>query len=376
MSGYRCIHRDKLGSSSIWSLKATELLRKQKTDAGWRLWSTDAEGAVKSWLVKESVLEENNTKTLDASALSLECSHQLGELTPLGSTRVSTARNYVGDDDSAGELLVASLQLSGEIQIWKFPEDLDNELLATEMKHMEPVASFSVENASGVVLDILPPRLNGVGDVLLAVGCLDGTIAIVATGIVTPKATKDPMEGGTVIASKGNSASTALCLSWNPKSTDGLSFAVGRQDGTIDILNASTEPHMARGQHRLPLHKSAVRAVSFTSDGSLLIGGSDDGFLSVWDVQRKTPTLVQHVVSAHQSWIMGIADLNDGKRFATAGADRKIHIWDVGQMYQPVHSFQSDDQVWCIQQCPKGIPRMITGGENGSLQIYSLEIAS
>lgn len=375
MSGYRCIHREKLGSSSIWSLKATELLRKPKSAAVWRLWSTDANGSVRSWLVRESVLEESS-KTLDASALSLECSHQLGKLSPLGTTRVSTARNYVGDDDSAGDLLVASLQLSGKVQVWKFAEDLDNDLLTTETKHVEPLASFNVENASGVVMDFLPPRLTGVGDVLLAVGCLDGTIAIVATGIVTPKATKGPMEAGAVVVSKGTRASIALCLSWNPSCTDALSFAVGREDGTIDILNASTEPHMNRGQHRLALHKAAVRAVSFTSDGNLLIGGSDDGFLSVWDVQRKTPTLVQHVVNAHQSWIIGISDLNDGKRFATAGADRKIQIWDVGQLYQPVHSFQSDDQVWCIQQCPKGIPRMITGGENGSLQIYSLERSS
>ena len=374
MSGYRCIHRDKVGSSSIWSLKATELMQKSNSAAGWRLWSADAEGSIKSWVVKESTTEEN-TKTLDASALSLDCSHQLGKLSPLGCSRISTARNYVGDDKNAGELLVASLQLSGKVQIWTFPEDLDNELVAAEAIYVEPVASFNVENASGVVLEILPPRMTGVGDVLLAVGCLDGTIALVATGLVTAKATKDPTEAGTIISYRG-SGSTALCLSWNPKSTDGLSFAVGREDGTIDILNASTELHMSKGQHRLPLHKTAVRAVSFTSDGSLLLAGSDDGFLSVWDVQRKTPTLVQHVVTAHQSWIIGIAELNDGKRFATAGADRKIHIWDVGQMYQPVHSFQSDEQVWCIQQCPKGIPRMITGGENGSVQIYSLEISS
>lgn len=375
MSGYRCIHRDKLGSSSIWSLRATELLRKSSSAAGWRLWSADADGAVKSWVAKESTSEEN-TKTLDASALSLDCSHQLGKLSLLGTSRISTARNYVGDDKNAGELLVASLQLSGKVQIWTFPEDLDNELLATETKYVEPVVSFSVENASGVVLEVLPARSTGVGDVLLAVGCLDGTIRLVATGIATPKATKDPTEAGTIVSSRGSNASTALCLSCNPKSTDGLSFAVGRGDGTIDILNASTESHMSKGQHRLPLHKTAVRAISFTSDGSLLIAGSDDGFLSVWDVQRKTPTLVQHVVGAHQSWIMGVAEFNDGKRFATAGADRKIHVWDVGQMYQPVHSFQSDDQVWCIQQCPKGIPRMITGGENGSVQIYSLEISS
>ncbi len=371
MSGYRCIHRDKLGSASIWSLKATELLRKQPT-ASWRLWSADADGAVRSWVVNES----NEEKTLDASALRLSCTHQLGKLSPLGCSRVATARNYVGDDDRAGDLVVASLQLCGKIQLWTFSEDLDNDILLTETQQVEPFASVRVENASGVVLEILPPRLTGVGDVLVAVGCLDGTISLVATGIITPKATKDPTTAGTIVSSKGRTASTALCLSCNPKPIDTPTFAVGREDGTIDILNASTDPHMNKGQHRLPLHKAPVRAISFTSDGSLLIGGSDDGFLSIWDIQRKTPTLVQHVVGAHQTWIMGIAELNDGKRFATAGADRNIHVWDVGQMYQPVHSFQSDDPIWCISQCPKGIPRMITGGESGSVQVFSLEITS
>jgi hypothetical protein len=35
--------------------------------------------------------------------------------------------------------------------------------------------------------------------VVVAVGCLDGTVAIVATGISTPNATKEPSSSGTMI---------------------------------------------------------------------------------------------------------------------------------------------------------------------------------
>ena len=376
MSGYRSIHREKVIDMAIWSVEATDLLLTSSskpvvptttTELSWRIWAACADGLVRSYVVMEASIDSKKD-SLDASALKLICTHELGEKSLLGCTRVSCERNYVGSDDRAGDLIVASLELAGKVRIWKLSEDMDQgkQHDGLNTMKMKPLAEFQVENATGSTFKICPPRSSGVGDVTLTVGLLDGTIAIVATGLVTPKSTKAASTAGTILDSWGSSGSSVpLSLAWHPK--ESLCLAVGRQDGIIDILSSSR-----KNQHRLTQHKSAVRALSYTGDGQLLIAGADDGFLTVFDVGRKVPTMVHHVLQAHKSWIMDVTAFQDSRRFATIGAERQIHVWTVDQMYQPFHTFQTEQSIWSVQRGPRDVPRIVTGSDTGSLQIYSL----
>lgn len=149
---------------------------------------------------------------------------------------------------------------------------------------------------------------------------------------------------------------------------------MGRHDGAIDLLSSTKT-----NQHRL-LHMVGfpVRAIAYTPDGNLLIAGNDNGMLCIWDVNRRTPTLVHHVLHAHTSWIMDLVVLEDSRRFVTVGADKRIHVWHVGQMgqQQPVHSFLVDTTVWtmCTLESKKqDVSRLITGSETGWTYVFSLE---
>lgn len=374
MSGFRSLHREDVTETALWNVRTTTLLttKSGKSATAWRIWTAGADGLVRSFVAQEASVDSK-----DASALRLTCSHRLGESSSIGCTRVSTVRNYVGDDDSAGDLVVASLDLTGIVRLWNFAEDMDNDVVCNksyeEPKNMKPLAEFHADNATGSALELCSPRWFGVGDVVAAIACLDGTISIVATGISTPKATREARPAGTLLDSLGSQGSAIpLSLAWQrpTKSSDCL-LAVGRQDGVIDILTAETGKK--QNQHRLSQGKSPIRSVCYTDDGKLLIAGSDSGFLSVWDVSRQIPTLVHHVLHAHPSWIMGIAALDDSRRFVTAGAERQLHVWDVGQISQPVHTFQTDGPVWSLQRGPRGISRLATSGENGNLQVFSVE---
>jgi WD40 repeat protein len=272
-------------------------------------------------------------------------------------------------------LLFVSLELSGTVRVWSLPEDMDEDIVASgsefsqeQPKIVSAAQEFLVEDATGTFLQICPVKILGVGDVQVALACLDGSIAIVATGIVTPKCTKDPSVAGTILerwSTRDTSSSIALSGDWHP--TEKRCLVVGRQDGLVEITGSK--------HHRIMHHESPVRAVSFSPDGQLLISASDEGMLCVWDVSRKAPVLVHHVVQAHDSWILSLTVLQDSRRFVSCGADKKLHVWNIGQMHQPHHSFSCDDTVWTTAASSQEQlqPRLVSGSEQGGLQIYSLE---
>jgi WD40 repeat protein len=383
MSGYRSLHREVAGSFPVWQVATSSLLAKPSNAPNqapaWRIWLGCGDGFVRGYVVQEKTLETQKD-VLDASACNCICTHLLMgssqslDAPSLGCSQVKLVRNYVGEDDNAGDLIVASIDLAGTIRIWQLPEDMDEELDTTKQNPHQIVTSqeFKIPNATGTSLEIGLPRVMGVGDVQLAVPCLDGTIAILATGIATPRAPKAPQEAGSLIDRWSKAGSIAMSGDWHPSKR---SLAVGRQDGLVEIWGAKP--------HRLIHHEAPVRAVAFTPDGNLLISGSDDGMLAVWDVSRGgVPVLVHHVVEAHSSWVLSVTCLADARRFISCGADRRMHVWNVGQMDQPLHSFTCDDTVWTIHAATEQQrqfaraqqpPRLVTGSEIGGLQIYSLE---
>ena len=408
MSGYRSVHRENLGTFPIWQVATSPILstlcNTNQTMATWRLWLACGDGVVRGYRVVEKSLDSENN-SLDAAACEVIMTHVLvgrsqknprakqydRQMCNVGCSQVQVARNYVGDDDMAGDLIVVSSDLSGKIRIWVLPEDMDNDSLGVDVPSSgtpkskiddedeanaaspETAREFYIENATGTCIKIMPPNTSDVGCILLAVPFLDGTIALVSTGIPTPKATEDPIEAGVIVErwSKATS-SIALSVAFHPKKK---TFVVGRQDGLVELFGESC--------HRLIQHESPVRSISFSPDGNLLVTSSDDGMICVWDYSRGVPALVQHAVQAHATWVIGLVSMFDSRRFLSCGADRQLHVWSFRQMDQALHSFTSDDVVWAIDALTtknklfsakkQTQTRLISGSENGGLHIYMLQ---
>lgn len=403
MSGYRNLHREQIESTAIWNTATTPLLTKSKVP-GYRIWTASADGLVRAYHVQEKSLQDKQDTVLDASALAMRCTHillgnsqttqaALASSTTLGCTRVSVMRNYAGEDEMAGDLVVASLEMSGKVRIWVFPETEDDDLGGepgdTSPKEIQAFREFLVENATGTVMTLCTPRLVGPGDVSVAVGCLDGTIAQVATGFMTPQnietnKTNEPKEAGTILDRWGSRGSAVpFSIASHPSAPV---WAVGRQNGQLDILTLTENTtKFRRHRLRLPGQDNAIpiRAIAFTLDGNFLVAGDDAGMLAVWDVSRPSaaPTLAHHVLKAHSSWILDITALPDSRRLVTCGADRKVHVWKVDQIYQSLHTFDSDQTVWTMAtnasnstlDQTKASVRLVAGSETGWLQILSMD---
>ncbi len=428
MSGYRTIHRQVVNENAgeekrkdaTWSIcfspcnQSYTQARNSSTSvtAPLRLLASSSDGLVRAFtIVDKSTAAAKDI--LDASALSMKLKQvllpTLNTVYPppgddksltfsLGCAAISSVRNYVGEDPCAGGEVTSALRLDGYISIWLrdeqplYPEK-DAEEIDKNEKVLKPYHEFKVENAAGTTMLLLPPQLTGYlrNGIILMVGCLDGSVAFLCTGVGIPDVRKGNDtskfgDAGTILDKVG-SGSCPMSLALSSKTY--LTFAVGRKNGVIDIYstyhsNSSNQRDSVFGQfrrsHRLSNHMgSPVRALTFTPDGSLLISACDDGHIYIHDTssfgQNESIRLVASIMNAHKSYILSIAALTDSRRFVTSSADKTVKVWDVSTPNSgAVHTFDTghDDMIWDVSSSFDG-RRCASCGDDGLIQIYSCD---
>ena len=434
MSGYRTIHRENradqppaaVGSGKkrrpppLWSVKFSPCRQSCQPAAAesssnppspQRLLASGADGIIRAYRLTDKLASA--TSPLDATAMkvghtdSLVGKNQAEGGLSLGYSALDVVRNYAGSDRSAGGEVVVAINPVGCVQVWTRAEQLatvDGEENGETGQPQEAAKTikakivFTVQGATGTTLAIRPVGLGPVHGshpkakqrpaIVAAVGCLDGSVQIVSTGVglhpgerdaAGGNEDKDPVEAGTVHDKLGTGSAVPTSFVWS-KSSDTL--AVGRKDGTVDLYKCYSDDYSDGGYrriHRLLCHPKPVRGLTFTSDDALLISGDDEGTLVVHDVVRPSNTavgLVGAVLHAHSSYVLDLAPLPDGKRFASVGADGLVHVWDVGMLNSgAVHSFgegKGTGMVWGVSTTPDG-RRIASVHDNGMLVLYSAE---
>jgi WD40 repeat protein len=376
MSGNHCIHRERIldDGSPIWQVQSLVLKVLNKVNR-WTMTLSSADGTVRLMQVDETTQSESEKNKIDASALKITCSHILlgmNQVFPspsqkiLGYSQCQIIRNYVGEDDMTGDIVIVALDFTGMVRVWIFQHDqLTTTLADDKPTEVHSDHEFLLADSTGISMALCPPNLYGHGDIVAAFPCLDGSIAMVALGISTPMAKKPALPVGSIIERCG-SGDTPLSICWHPLER---TLAVGRSDGLVDII-----PLRKKGHCRLTQHSKPVRTVQFTPDGSLLVTCCDGGFLAVWDVGGKQKTLVHHVVNAHSSWILDVVTLPDSRKFVTSGADGVIHVWKLDAMITPAHTFHTDHKNWTVAITRNKKPeRLVSGSEDGWVQVFSLD---
>ncbi len=83
---------------------------------------------------------------------------------------------------------------------------------------------------------------------------------------------------------------------------------------------------------RLTGHQNSIGPVAFSPDGSLLVSGSDDRTLRLWDAA--TGEQVGRPFTGHQRAVRGGRVQPDGTRIVSGADDNTVRIWDVDSAEQ------------------------------------------
>lgn len=143
------------------------------------------------------------------------------------------------------------------------------------------------------------------------------------------------------LAEDENEGSAISSISLGP---GGELVVTGSDDGIVRIWNVQTGQLLQKWH----AHEDAVWTVAFSPDGTQVASGSADSMIFLWDPRSTAGSDTQPVqLEGHETDVWMLAYRHDGKRLASASVDTTVRIWDpiartllhtlAGHQTQPMH---------------------------------------
>lgn len=93
-------------------------------------------------------------------------------------------------------------------------------------------------------------------------------------------------------------------------------------------------------------HYSCVDAVKLLNDGRIVVSGSRDRTLALWDVVRGSEEPIAHSISAHSGWIWDLAAHDDS--LYSCSWDSSVKLWKYDPSLKEVSTFQCTGSVLSV----------------------------
>ena len=139
--------------------------------------------------------------------------------------------------------------------------------------------------------------------------------------------------------------------------------AVGSDSGKVIILDATTGSQTAV----LSGHTRWVTSVAFSSDGTLLVSGSHDKTVKLWDVQ--TGGVIKTFV--HPNKVLSVSVSVDCSIVASGTVGGAFHLWDI-QKGESKCIIEQQDHVWHVIFSPTN-PQHIISISGGKVQQWNID---
>ena len=134
-------------------------------------------------------------------------------------------------------------------------------------------------------------------------------------------------------------------VAFSPK---GKLILSGSEDNSIRIWDLAT----GESVKSLRGHGSSVRSCTFSPDGEMVLSGGDDESVRLWNVRGYEEVRVLHatVFAGHEDAVLSARFLRDGQNIVTASRDRTASLWDAATG-QPVRRFQEGHEFLVSGAC-------------------------
>ncbi len=148
-------------------------------------------------------------------------------------------------------------------------------------------------------------------------------------------------------------------------SPDGKFCAVGLQDGTINVYNASNWEII----HPLRGHTADVRSVVYSPDGQQIASCSEDGTVRLWEAQAGK---LGHTLSNHTGPIWSVAYSPNSQQIASGSENKTVRLWNV-QSGKPGHVLRGHSgPIWSVAYSPNG-QQIASGSEDATLRLWNAQ---
>ncbi|KIJ10291.1 hypothetical protein PAXINDRAFT_54756, partial [Paxillus involutus ATCC 200175] len=114
----------------------------------------------------------------------------------------------------------------------------------------------------------------------------------------------------------------------------------------------------------------AVLEVDVSRDGRMVVSGSSDGTVRVWNAKSGES---MHIFQGHEgSTVFSVEFSPNSRRVASGSDDKTVQVWSVetgGRAFEPI---ECHGWVECVRYSPSG-DRIALGGTVGGMQIWDAD---
>ena len=116
-------------------------------------------------------------------------------------------------------------------------------------------------------------------------------------------------------------------------------------------------------------HTDEVRATKFSRDGTLLVTGSKDNTVRVWNFEeRKQVALLE----GHEKAVNAVMITADNNHIVSASSDSTIRVWSLEDHSEKKCLKKHNDAVYCLSLSPEG-DQFCSGDKEGVLLIWNIK---
>ena len=133
-------------------------------------------------------------------------------------------------------------------------------------------------------------------------------------------------------------------------------IAIGSKHGDIIILNAIIGSQISIFSG----HTGEINSVVFSSDGALLVSGSDDQTVKLWDVQTGG---VIKTFSGHTNWVWSVSISVDCTTIASGSSDNTLRLWNTktGKCYHTIQCMGFPGEMVLSPTHPQHLTAIVSG---------------